>query len=304
MVGPYRSSRADEALHGQLKSEISTLEASFTEAFWERVAAVWGIDRDQDGEDRSLTQARRRVHQLREALQRARSNWGREAILPPLDQAVSSDEPSSMMRKFFSQAYGTRPDMREIEISKGTAKGWWVLRAHIGQTPIELSVQVVHGGQSRGEKPASGDGTLEEEVDRLLRDFSHGAFDLHFREHRFCTTVAPAARLTISPEGVWEDIRKLLGISDDLRIGDPRFDPAFVIYGDHPSARALLTGDVCYELQRANIEGHPVAHVRDGVAEITGVRNAGVRAVRILAAWHRAPSPFPLLTSEGNHPSS
>jgi len=83
---PYRGDDEASALRlKQLDAEIVEREARLSDAFWERVAPVWGVPRTAS-EGADPRQARHnRLAELDRAIARARSGPSSEAALPPPD---------------------------------------------------------------------------------------------------------------------------------------------------------------------------------------------------------------------------
>ncbi|RZO47743.1 MAG: hypothetical protein EVA89_38925 [Sandaracinaceae bacterium] len=113
------------------------------------------------------------------------------------------------------------------------------------------------------------------------------------------TTVAPSVpELRVRHEGMFDEVRKLLGSGHDIQIGVDGFDGVFAIEGDEPTARALLDAETRASLLRMG-EGDPVdVRVRAGVATV-GRRTASFgdadagwvqRACRVARALRSIPA--------------
>ena len=144
----------------------------------------------------------------------------------------------------------------------------WTVRFHADVTPVELKLSY-EGSRDSGYWAASGE-----------------------------TTIAPAARLELRPEGILQDLLEMVGLRREIELDDPSFDPVFVIQGDEATARAFLTNEVRRALLVIGEEHAPIVTLAAGRARLrTGAtsRRAVTRIVDVLVRWHAMPSPRPLL---------
>ena len=115
-------------------------------------------------------------------------------------------------------------------------------------------------------------------------------------------TSAPrgAGRVTIEPERLLDDLRKMAGVLTDIEVGDDRFDGVFLVQGHEPTARALLDGETrrrllgigarCARLRIELGEGTAVVQLHaapdrrlldDAIEVLTRLRRAPVRRLRL-----------------------
>lgn len=101
------------------------------------------------------------------------------------------------------------------------------------------------------------------------------------------------ARIELTPER-WSDVLlRTLGLRHDVTLGDPDFDSFFVVEGELPALRVLLTGAVRRSLLRIAREDVPCLSTRGDAASIswryTPSPAAVLAAVRVLASIRLAP---------------
>ncbi|MBX3268665.1 MAG: hypothetical protein KF729_00295 [Sandaracinaceae bacterium] len=257
-----------------LDAEIAGLEARLTPIFWERAAPVFGIDPPSKRPLGSLEARHDRIARLEATLERARHAPAAapelprrgpppEGVLASIGEALSF-APAEILDAARDAARAHAADVSLDYRSYAT----WSARFRAREAPIDLTIAI-----GKKENDSSVFATVE-------------------------TTVAPAAVLRLDPEGILEDLLETLGLRREVELGDPSFDPVFLIRGDAPSARALLTADVRRALLAVNAQANLRATVRDGLARIrcaAQTREVFARMIEVAARWHATPSPHALL---------
>jgi len=260
----------------QLDARIARLEARLSDAFWERVAHHWGVARRFDERLGPLEARHARIGRLEEAVERAERGPAADADLPP-----EPGEPSGIADAIHRvrTALGYYPDLfagvesaaesfgAEVDARRRGSSGWG-LRMRVDGAPIDLELSLQRQGDSS------------------------------YWLGRYSTTVAPAARLKLTPEGIWQDLKEMFGFGAEIELGDPKFDPVFVIEGEASTADVFLPTEVRGQLLAIGVEATLHVEIADGRATIRTPTISGraiKRACRALAAWHALPSPVALL---------
>ncbi len=276
---PYRGDEAARAARlVALDEEIAKLEAVLTPVFWARVAPTLRVDAPGSPLSGEPLEARqRRVAALSDAIARARAGIRAADERPPseprreggaLDPALDDRDVVRNLKALASES----PD---AEINR-RARDRWGVRTRSEGVPIDATVRRV---------PAN-NGT--------------------YWEWRLYTSCVPDARLHMKAEGILQDLLEMLGLGEEIELGDPELDPVFEIKGDERSARALLTPRVRRDLLDLNVASTVVLAVDRGCAELALhplAPSSVPLAVRILRELHRAPSHVPLVRMPGT-PSS
>lgn len=113
------------------------------------------------------------------------------------------------------------------------------------------------------------------------------------------TSIARGARaLTVRPETLLDDLRKMLGSRHDVELGAEAFDGVFAVEGDEATARAVLDGDARAALLRLGARSTVEVRLGGGQAWVGVVRltngaideHAIASAVRVARAARRAPA--------------
>ncbi len=96
------------------------------------------------------------------------------------------------------------------------------------QLSQEIGAEFVEGGLRKGNKVQAHVGTWTITFDILHRD--HAALTRHVHPDACPLVNAEGFRFTIYRKGIFSDLGKLLGMQD-IEVGDPEFDEAFIIKG-------------------------------------------------------------------------
>ena len=286
MVDPYRGDDEASALRlQQLDAEIARKESALTEVFWERVAPVWGIPKGLD-EGLAPTDARHaRLEVLDRATARAKKGPPAERELPP-----PQPTPTGLLAKLGRAAMPCPSSAAMIQSALpddglGEEAEW----AHRGG--------VVWGTRVRVDDAPVGVELARERKTGIEARIGQNSYEVGY----FSTTIAPAALLTLEPEGMGQDILEMLGLSSEIELGDEQFDPVFVIKGDVATSNVFLDHEVRERLLAVNVQSLPSVNIAKGVAWIScGTLTPKVveTVLQVLVAWHRAPSPHALLHHE------
>ena len=270
----YRGDEASEARLKALDEQIEALHAQFTDVFWQRVAPVWGVLPGLDPALSPLEARHDRISRLEDAIERTHRGPPAEPempVLPPVPEGVFASIgralrylPPEVTKRVVGAAKTYDAD---AELSP---RGWgdWGMALRVKGAPIELRL------------------TYEQSSDKS------------YVVLRVSTSIAPAAHLTLEPEGILQDLLEMIGIRTEIEIGDPRFDPSFVIKGDAATAEAFLTKQIRKQLLVVGEEDTPRVTLVGGYARVrTGAtsRRSVLRLLDVLATWHTMPSPLPLL---------
>ncbi len=279
MVDPYRGDGEASALRlQQFDAEIARKEKALTEVFWERVAPVWGVPDGLD-EDLAPTDARHaRLEILDRAIARAKKGPSAERELP-----APRPTPTGLLAKLGRAAMpcpssaamiqSALPDDGPGEDAEWAHRGGvaWGTRVRVYDAPVGVKL-------------------TQERNAGIEARLGQASYEVGY----FTTTIAPAARLTLEPEGVGQDILEMLGLASEIELDDERFDPVFVIQGDVETSNVFLDHEVRERLLAVNVQSLPRVTIAKGVATI---RCAALTArlvetvMEVLLAWHRAPSP-------------
>lgn len=258
-----------------LDAEIAALEARLTPIFWERVAPVWGVHRGPTAGLSPLAERHDRIARLEAAVERARAGPHAEPDLPELPPApagvlASINQAFAHLPAELAQAVraAVHEHAPEAELTYRALRTWGV-RLRADGAPIDLRL------------------VLEPSRSRQSNLVLYGD-----------TTVAPAARLRLKPEGILQDLLEVVGLSPEIELGDPAFDPVFEITGDEETARAFLVPEVKRAILMVSEEDGVDVRVVGGRVRFwsgSASRRATARVIEILARWHALGSPHPLL---------
>lgn len=257
-----------------LDADIAAREGRLSAIFWERVAPVWGVPRGLSAALSPLEARHARVAELDAAIERARRGPAAEPALPPLpppsegvlasiDQALSF-MPPDVLAGVVEAARAHAPDAELVYRGAGR----WSARLDVEGAPVELRLTRERNG-----------------------DQSYFVVSAE-------TTVAPAAHLSLRPEGILQDLLEMLGVRKEIELDDPAFDPIFVITGDEATAERYLSRTVRKAILVVNEELGSSFTIAGGRAVGrcgSPSRRAVSRLLEVVAAWHAMPSPHPLL---------
>jgi hypothetical protein len=103
-----------------------------------------------------------------------------------------------------------------------------------------------------------------------------------------------AGAVTIEPERLLDDLRKMAGVLTDIEVGDDRFDGVFLVRGHEPTARALLDVATRRRLLRLGARSAGLRVELDGGIALIQLHGAPDRlmledAVAVLRRVRRAP---------------
>jgi len=260
----------------QLDARIAELEARLTDVFWERVAHHWAVARRLDERLSPLEARHARIGRLEDAIARAEHGPHADPELPPepgppgaLTEAVQRIQESLGYYSNLFEGVEAAAESFDAEVdARRRANGGWGLRLDVEGAPVDIELNYQRQG------------------------------DHTYWMGKYSTTVAPAARLTLRPEGIWQDIKEMFGFGKEIELGDPKLDPAFVIEGEERTAEVFLPVEVRGALLAIGVEAFVNVTIADGRAAITTPAvspRATKKACRALAIWHGLPSPLPLL---------
>jgi hypothetical protein len=264
---PYRG-EDDAARIAALDARITALEARFSRMFWERVAPCWDIARApvlSTVDDRHA-----RIELLEAALERA-SRGVRAApdfVRPPVERSVAR--------------LGLADDHKTLREAATVFAGGDAHGRVVAALAERSSIRARHDGVP---------------IDAILKYWDG---QTTFRHWSICTTAAPTLRVHARPEGVLDAVLSTFKIKSDVTLGDPRFDAEFLVRGDEPSVRAVLSARVRGDLIRLGGRMNGVElRVKDGLAVLTvasmlGPLQAHV-ALGVLTDVHSTPSPYSAL---------
>ncbi|MCA9610226.1 MAG: hypothetical protein KC619_31735 [Myxococcales bacterium] len=257
-----------------LDEEIARLEARLTPVFWERVAAAWRVPRELSPALGPLEARHERIAAIEAGIERAKTGPFAEPELPELPPPSTGLLSAVEQALYVGEVYdGVRSAMRvhapdaELEYRGHGVRG---VRSSVDGAPIDLQVLLERGGDRS----------------RMVLEGT--------------TTVVPSARLGLKPEGILQDLLEMLGFSEEIELGDPSFDPVFLISGDEPTARAFLTGPLKRAILAISEEAGARVTIAGGLARLRSgsiSHRATTRVLEVLAAWHALPSPHPLLAA-------
>lgn len=290
MADPYRGEGEATALRlRQLDADIARQEALFSEVFWDRVAPVWGVPRALDPAAAPAEARHRHLAHLDRALARARAGAPAERDLPP-----PPAQPEGLLAKFDRSAFGCPASA--VVVGRAFSKD----PAGPGDPDAPSTVAWTHrasrvwGRRGRfGDAPVDATLTWEGRRNQIA---THGGASYEVAYYQ--TTIAPAAHLTLEPEGIAQDLLEWIGLSREIELADPTFDPVFVIKGEEESAATYLDHESRRALLAMGVESVPSVAFRGGVVTVrtTAVTERVARlALGLLATWHHAPSPRELL---------
>ncbi len=248
----------------QLDERIAALEARFTDEFWDSVANVWRVPRALGGGLSPLEARHDRLDRLQDAIERASNGLAAEPELP-LAPETSLEPHAPRAAKGFLEAIRRYAPDAELLPREG---GGWGTRVYVDEAPVNARLIQIRQGRS------------------------------WMYAFEFETSVAPSARLSLKQEGTLQDLLELVGVRTEIELGDPDFDPIFIIEGDEATARLFLTTQVRRRLLQISVEVTPYVSVVGGRAMMrTMARGAKSNrcALRAVAAWHHLSSPHPLL---------